>query len=417
MKLKVFQPAHVLLSSDYSSQEPKLTAALSGDETMIKSFQEGKDIYATIASISFKVPYEQCLEFHPDTHEYQPEGKARRKEAKTILLGILYGRSIPSIAEQLYGTRDDMDDDLKTKEAQKVYDSVMNGFPGLRNFMLSSQEFARVYGYVETILGRRRHLPDMQLPDFEFRPLSGYVNPDIDPLDPSTLDNQEDIPQRVVSQLESEFSKFKYFGQIVKRTKQLQEEHIRVINNRAKIQDATRQCVNSRVQGSAADMTKMALLLIESSDEWRRIGGKVLVPVHDEIIAEVPAEFAEEGSQLLSELMCKAAEFLPFDMKCDVETTYRWYGLEAPCPYPKPTSLQTTDPDEVCWIQYMLVENEYILPIITDDSGEARGNAAHGVNGQRSPEMDTAIDDYCKHWNIATPQFLDHIEKHVICGV
>ena len=54
---------------------------------MIKAFSEGKDIYATIASIAFNVPYEECLEFHPETHEYQKDGKARRGEAKTIVLG------------------------------------------------------------------------------------------------------------------------------------------------------------------------------------------------------------------------------------------------------------------------------------------------------------------------------------------
>ena len=55
---------------------------------MIKAFQEGKDIYATIASLAFNKPYEECLEFHPVTHEYQAEGKARRSEAKTIVLGV-----------------------------------------------------------------------------------------------------------------------------------------------------------------------------------------------------------------------------------------------------------------------------------------------------------------------------------------
>jgi hypothetical protein len=54
---------------------------------MIKAFSEGKDIYATISSIAFNVPYEECLEFHPETHEYQKDGKARRGEAKTIVLG------------------------------------------------------------------------------------------------------------------------------------------------------------------------------------------------------------------------------------------------------------------------------------------------------------------------------------------
>ena len=56
---------------------------------MIETFQQGKDIYANIASLSFNVPYEKCLEFHPETKEYQPDGKARRGEAKTVLLGGL----------------------------------------------------------------------------------------------------------------------------------------------------------------------------------------------------------------------------------------------------------------------------------------------------------------------------------------
>lgn len=80
-------PGYVMLSSDYSQQEPKLTAFVSQDEKMIKAFQDGRDIYATIASLAFNLPYENCLEFHPETKEYQPEGKARRGEAKTIVLG------------------------------------------------------------------------------------------------------------------------------------------------------------------------------------------------------------------------------------------------------------------------------------------------------------------------------------------
>ena len=211
---------------------------------MIEAFREGKDIYAHIASAALGVPYENCLEFHPVTHEYQPDGKARRSEAKTILLGVTYGRSIPSIADQLYGDREDMTDDEKIKGAQKVYDAVMASFSGLRELMLDSQEFARRYGYVETMLGRRRHIPDMRLPEFEFKAMPGYVNPDIDPMDMSTLVNKAEIPERIVEQLQKEFSGYKYYGQIARRTKELYEQKIKVINNRSKINDATRQCVN-----------------------------------------------------------------------------------------------------------------------------------------------------------------------------
>lgn len=142
-----------------------------------------------------------------------------------------------------------MTQEEKVAAAQEVYDAVMNGFPAIRKAMLNAQGQARDHGFVETILGRRRHLPDMTLPEFEFKAMPGYINPDIDPLDPSTLDKRSDIPDRIVKQLTDEFSKLKYYGQIVKRSKQLEEEHIRVINNRPKITDATRQCLNTVVQG------------------------------------------------------------------------------------------------------------------------------------------------------------------------
>lgn len=216
---------------------------------MIQSFKDGKDIYSSIASLAFNLPYEKCCEFHPETGEYQEDGKARRGEAKIIVLGICYGRSVPSIGDQLYGKNKTMSDEEKTKKAQNIYDAVLEAFPNLKKLMHDAQAHARKYGYVETILGRRRHIPDMQLPEFEFKPMKGYINPDVDPLDISTLSNSDQIPQRIVDELTKEFKGYKYFGQIVKRTKELAEEHIRVINNRSKIQDASRQCVNSIIQG------------------------------------------------------------------------------------------------------------------------------------------------------------------------
>jgi DNA polymerase I-like protein with 3'-5' exonuclease and polymerase domains len=408
-------PGYVMLGSDFSQQEPKLTAFVGDIKEMCEGFAHGKDAYALIASVSFNMPYEKCLEFHPDTHEYQPDGKARRSEAKSILLGVLYGRSIPSIADQLYGKRDDMTDEQKQKAAQKVFDAVMNAFPGLRNLMINTQNHASQYGYTETILGRRRHLPDMQLPEFEFKAMKGYVNPDVDPLDVSTLENRDEIPKHVVDDLKKEFGKYKYYGQIAKRTKQLyEEEHIRVINNRPKINDATRQCVNSVVQGSAADLTKMAILNLCNNKRWQEIGGRLLVPVHDELITEVPEQYAEEGAKILSDCMCGAASFMPFPITCDVETSYRWYGMEYPCPYPKPESLTDYKSDEIKWIQYHLVEMEYKLPVYKDENGEKpRGDAAKGVNGVESPEMKADIDDYIKSRHISLEEFIDYIEKEV----
>lgn len=78
---------------------PKLTAYVSGEPKMVNTFKEGKDIYATIASLAFNEPYENCLEFHPVTHEYQPEGKLRRTRAKPMVLGrpSVYAPSVGSL--------------------------------------------------------------------------------------------------------------------------------------------------------------------------------------------------------------------------------------------------------------------------------------------------------------------------------
>lgn len=162
---------------------------------------------------------------------------------------ITYGRSVVTIGEQLYGNDDSLSEEDRLKKAQKVYDSVLDSFPNLRALMQNAQSMAKRKGFVETILGRRRHIPDMQLPEFEFKANKKYVNPDVDPLDVSTLKSESDIPDRIKKDLLSEFSKYKYFGQIARRTRELYDQGIEVKNNRPKIQDASRQCLNSIIQG------------------------------------------------------------------------------------------------------------------------------------------------------------------------
>lgn len=331
---------------------------------------------------------------------------------------ICYGRSVVTIGDQLYGKDTSLTPEDKTKKAQKVYDAVLNAFPNLRSLMISAQKCASTKGYVETILGRRRHIPDMQLPEFEFVAMPGYVNPDIDPLDPTTLNNKSSIPDRIVKQLTQEFKSYKYFGQIARRTKELHEQKIKVINNKSKITDASRQCVNSIIQGSAADMTKMAILKLESNKEWRKLGGRLLVPVHDELICEVPIENWERGGELLSQLMCEAGQFLPFPIKCDVETSLRWYGLSYPCPYTEPKNLDNLSEDNIKWVQYMLTEMEYDLPIIKEpDGSKPRGDAARGVNGVITDEFNKYVKHYMNRYNLQSGEaFVEHIKNKVIKG-
>lgn len=334
---------------------------------------------------------------------------------------ITYGRSVPSIADQLYGKDKNMPDEEKVKEAQKVYDAVLSAFPNLKRFMISSQNFAKKYGYTETILKRRRHIPEMQLQEFEFKPLKGYVNPDIDPLDPNTLNQKSAIPERIVNQLTAELKGYKYYGQVARRIRELYDDHIKVINNRPKISEASRKVVNGIIQGSAADQTKMAMLLLENNKEWKDMGGRLLVPVHDELICEVPIERWKEGGELVSKMMRDAASYLPFDSKCDVTTSLRWYGLEYPCQYDKPKDIfdiKSLSESEIAWIQYHLIELEYILPIIPNEDGSPLlGDFAVGVNGKYSAELDTLIEDYISTRRITKDRFIEYIDKEVVIGV
>lgn len=260
----------------------------------------------------------------------------------------------------------------------------------------------------------------MQLPRFAFEPKKGYTNPDIDPLDPESMKNKDQIPKRLIKQLEKEFNSYKYFSQIVKRTKQLDEMNIRVINNTKKITEASRQVWNAIIQGSAADLTKMAMLKLEHDPEWISIGGRFLIPVHDELICEVPYENREKGAEVLARCMCDAGSFLPFKLTCDVETTFRWYGIavEDILDKEKPTSLENLSESNIEWLQCMLVENEYLLPVYKDADGKKpKGIAAKGVNGKWSDEMAAAIEDYKKKYSVSDENFLNHIEAKVFRGI
>lgn len=411
-------PGYILLSVDFGSQEPATCAYLSGDKQMISAFEQGKDIYGTIGQYVFNVPYEECLEKRQDG-SYNPDGKKRRDSMKTVILGAMYGRSITTIAEQLFGHDETLTDKEKLAKGRGVYDAVMNACPGLQPFMEQSQQYAYNKGYVETILGRRRHIPEMQLSPFEFHPMKEYTNPDINPLDASTLTNTTAIPDRVIKDLEAQFSKCKYFGQIVNLTKECAENGIRVVNNRNKIAEATRQCVNSRVQGSAADESKMAMLLVENNQEWNDLGGRLLIPVHDELIAEVPIEHRERGAEILVDMMVKSTDFLPFKMKCDVEMSYRWYGLEAPCKYPMPTSLDNMTDENIKWLRYMLFESGYkITPVIPEGKSKSDlyGDEALGICGVMNDEIQHHIDDYKRKYGLTDDKFIEHIQQKVEVG-
>lgn len=305
------------MSSDYSQQEPKVMAQMCGDEGMLQAYRQGKDLYSQIASVAFNKPYEDCLEFYPGTDKTNKEGKERRSQAKSILLGVLYGRGIASIAEQLK---------CSLEEAQKIKDKVFKGFPAIPKFEEDSKNMAKELGYVTTLWGRKRRLFDLQLPQYEFKWADG-ANRDVDVLD---FDNQtiQDVPLALQQKY---LAKLKKAWGLQKRAifEEANKEGIWIVDNGKLIADAERQCVNARIQGSAADMSKLAMIKVGTDRQLADWGFRLLIPVHDELIGECPIENAKICKERFAHLMEEAAyDKLTIPIKCDVSVTREWYGEE-----------------------------------------------------------------------------------------
>lgn len=307
---------YAMIFSDYSQQEPKLLAHMSQDKGLINSYLEGKDIYASIASMVYHVPYEECLEFFPDG-TVNEQGKKRRKNLKAIVLGIMYSKGTASIAKDLK---------ISKKEAEDVFNTFFQKFPKVKEFIEKSQMQAEVYGFVETNWGRKRRLPDMQLPRYEFSYVEGS-NVGYDPLDfnadVQNLEVPYDVQVSYMGQLEKCWS-IKDKNAIKKKAL---AEGIKIKDNQGFIAEASRQCVNSIIQGSASDMTKLAMIKIVNDPKMKELGFHLMIPVHDELIGECPIENAKEAGERLSLLM-REASTICVPAKCDVEITDRWYGEE-----------------------------------------------------------------------------------------
>lgn len=312
---------YVLLSSDYSAQEPRLTAHMSGDQQMIDAYNAGKDLYVVIASIAFSKPYEECLENYPNG-ETNPDGKERRGKAKAIVLGVVYGKGIPAIANDL---------DISVREAQTIYNKIMKEFPRLQAFMDESWDMAYELGYVTTVWGQRRRLPDMQLPAYEFKRVK--PSKDFDPLDFESEGNME-ISYEELDDMWDEFDRIDtlQFRQMLEAKNayiaELKKDGIEVKDNQGFIARAKRQTVNARIQGSAAQQTKMAVARLGKNKRLQEIGFRLLLQVHDELIGEVPIEHAKEASVIFAKEMNSIAdEYLDIPSGCDVAAYFAWDGL------------------------------------------------------------------------------------------
>jgi len=237
---KAFIPAtgKIFLSADYSQIELRLMAHLSGDNAMISDFLSGQDIHSATASKIFGVPVPEVT-------------REMRARAKTANFGIIYGISAFGLSERLT---------IGRKEAKELIDGYFSSYPGVKAYMDESIRKARETGYVTTMFGRRRYLPD--------------------------------IHSR---------------NQVVRG-------------------NAERNAINAPLQGSAADIIKIAMVRIASRIEREMPEAKMILQVHDELIFEVEKDKAEELAVLVREEMKGAAQ-LSVPLEVDTGTGYNW--LEA----------------------------------------------------------------------------------------
>lgn len=281
---------------------------------MIDAYKQGKDLYAVIAAKIYHNNYEDNLEFNPITGAIQPDGKKRRTSTKSILLGIMYGLGTKALAEQIH---------ISKEEAEDIRNSFFKEFPKVKQWTFKTREFAHKNGYVEDAWGRRRRLPDITRqkyeiiddnPEFSFNPL----------LYSSGINNYEN--SNLVNDYLLRLNKSKSKQETDSIKEQAKKDNIIIKDNTGFIAQAERQCVNARIQGGAASMSKKAMLNVYNSKELNDLGFRLLIAVHDELIGECPIENKEKCKELLTKIMVESATpEIIVPMKCDTDDFPSWY--------------------------------------------------------------------------------------------
>ncbi len=235
-KVFVAKEHYVFLDADYSQIELRVLAHMSGDERLIQAYQEAQDIHTITASQVFHVRPEEVTPL-------------LRRNAKAVNFGIVYGISSFGLSQDLSITR---------KEAQEYIEQYFEVYPGIREFLDRTVENAKKDGYVTTMFGRRRPMPELKASNFMQRS----------------------------------------FGE--------------------------RVAMNAPIQGTAADIIKIAMIRVDQKLRERNLKSKLILQVHDELLIETAEDELEEVSAILREEMMHAAD-LKVRLEIDVHSGKDWY--------------------------------------------------------------------------------------------
>lgn len=235
-KMFVAKDGHLLVGADYSQIELRVLAHMAGDKVMQDAFINDDDIHTITATQVFNVPDFLVTD-------------DMRSRAKTVNFGIIYGQSEFSLAGELKISR---------KEAKEYIDSYFAHYSGVKNYMDTTIEKAKEDGFVTTVFGRRRYIPELQAKNFNLRS----------------------------------------FGE--------------------------RAAMNAPIQGTAADIIKIAMVKVSDALREKCPEAKLILQVHDELICEVPEAQAEKVAQILKEEMENAVK-LSVPLRADVKVGKSWY--------------------------------------------------------------------------------------------
>ena len=235
---KVFLPeeGHLFVDSDYSQIELRVLAHLSDDEKLIEAFKNGQDIHRSTASLVFDTPFDEVTDI-------------QRRNAKAVNFGIVYGISAFGLANDL---------NIGRKEAQAYIDSYFEKYPKIKAFLDKTVADAKEKGYIKTMFGRIRPIPELSSSNFMQR----------------------------------------QFGE--------------------------RVAMNSPIQGTAADIIKIAMIRVHDRLLKENLKSKLILQVHDELLIETAEDEKEYVIELLEEEMHKAAD-LKVSMEVGTECGYDWY--------------------------------------------------------------------------------------------
>lgn len=228
----------------------------------------------------------------------------------------MYGLGMKSLAEQI---------EVSEQEAQSIIDTFYQQFPRSKDWMDTTVSNAITKGYVEDFWGRRRRLPDIQLPTYVIK--SKEKTEDNPILTCKNLVQDEN--SLLVESYKQKLNNTKNYKEISYIKSCAKKDNILITDNGSFISKAKRQCVNARIQGGAASMSKCAMIDIYNDKILKDLGFKLQLVIHDEVVGECDKENAVKASERLCEIMKNCArDRVVCPMKCDPTIEDYWYETE-----------------------------------------------------------------------------------------